>query len=181
MYFYFSEPCHETLPESPVLFSLKISAAAAAAQISSLILSMTLHNRVSRNWYSLQQAEELPVVLITFSFWHQAVQLIDQLGFHLDEEATGYELAVHVKTRSRHWEDWNNILFLMPQGCPLLCASDRFLCSSFFSEIEGLKLNSPFAYQGLNEHPWGDNAAVGRNFWSLFSYQINHSDTLSVN
>lgn len=50
---------------------------------------------MSRNWHSLQQAEELSVVLITFSFRHQAVQLIDQLGFHLDEEAVGYNLAVH--------------------------------------------------------------------------------------
>jgi len=92
---------------------------------------MTLHNAASRNWCSLQQAEEFPVVLIAFSFGYQAVQLIDQLSLHLHEEATGYKLAVHVEDKSsKHEEDWKNILFLMPWGCPLLCVSDLFLCGS---------------------------------------------------
>lgn len=59
-----------------------------AAQISAWTLAVALHNARSTNWQSLQQAEEFPVVLITFSFRHQAVQLVDQLGFHLQEEAT---------------------------------------------------------------------------------------------
>lgn len=33
---------------------------------------------------SLQQAEELPVALVAFPFRHHAVQLVDQLGLHLE-------------------------------------------------------------------------------------------------
>lgn len=54
-------------------------------------------HRVSRNWHDLQEAEEFSVVLITFSFGYQAVQLIDQLSFHLDEKfQTGYKSAARV-------------------------------------------------------------------------------------
>lgn len=35
-------------------------------------------------WSSLQQAKEFPVALVTFPFWHHAVQLVNQLSFHLE-------------------------------------------------------------------------------------------------
>lgn len=98
---------------------------------AALSLSRTLHTTVSRNQHSLQQAKELPVVLIALPFGYQAVQLIDQFGLHLDEGVMGYKLAVRVEDKStKHLEDWKSILFLMPWGCPLLRASDLFLCGS---------------------------------------------------
>lgn len=55
----------------------------------------------SMSWQSLQQAEEFPVVLITLSFRHQAVQLVDQLGLHLqgDTKAITHRLLLWTSTR----------------------------------------------------------------------------------
>lgn len=79
---YFAEPFHGKLPGIPFLPSPRI----CGRTDQCLTLAMALHNMRSMNCQSLQQAEEFPVVLITFSFGHQAVQLIDQLGFHLQEK-----------------------------------------------------------------------------------------------
>lgn len=83
---------------------------------------------VSRNWHSLQQAEELSVVLITFSFGYQAVQLIDQLSFHLEEKQRPVTNLLHeLLMSSKRYEDWKNILFLMP------CSLPTSVCEQFIS------------------------------------------------
>lgn len=99
-YFYFTEPCHENLPEIPVVLSVEIGTGAELHSSLPGLLPRPHATRPEQKLQSLQQAEELPVVLITFSFRYQAVQLIDQLSFHLDEEAIGYRLAVHVEDKS---------------------------------------------------------------------------------
>lgn len=87
-----------------------------------------MQHGVSRNWHSLQQAEELSVVLITFSFGYQAVQLIDQLSFHLEEKKRPVTNLLHeLLMSSKRYEDWKNILFLMP------CSLPTSVCEQFIS------------------------------------------------
>lgn len=76
--------CHQQQPRSlliPTLWSLHRTGC-----------TPTLHQPTSPStptwgasgWSSLQQAEELPVALIAFPFWYHAVQLVNQLGLHLE-------------------------------------------------------------------------------------------------
>lgn len=131
MYFYFTKPCHENLPESPLLLSVMISPGALNAQVAtSDSFNNPAPHRVSGHRHSLQQAEEFPVVLITFSFGHQAVQLINQLSFHLEEEAIGHSLAAHVKDELQTLGRLEEYFISQPWGCPLLYASDLFLLGS---------------------------------------------------
>lgn len=84
----------------PVVLSVEMSTGAELHSSLPGLLPRPRATRREQKLQSLQQAEEFPVVLITFSFRYQAVQLIDQLSFHLDEEAIGYKLAVHVEDKS---------------------------------------------------------------------------------
>lgn len=84
----------------PVVLSVETSTGAELHSSLPGLLPRPRATRREQKLQSLQQAEEFPVVLITLSFRYQAVQLIDQLSFHLDEEAIGYKLAVHVEDKS---------------------------------------------------------------------------------